>query len=64
MECKSCKFIIDINEYTDNTLTFCPDCGAVVRKHCEHCGVSLQDGDNYCFACGDRVLSDREKLDN
>ena len=47
--CPNCQALLSEGQ------TFCPECGAPLKKLCQKCGAELQEGQAFCAKCGQRA---------
>lgn len=47
--CPNCQALLGESQ------TFCPECGAPLKKLCQKCGAELQEGQAFCAKCGQRA---------
>ncbi len=51
LHCQFCNAIVNQN------MSFCPQCGTVLKKQCANCLVSLEVSDRFCSNCGSVVAT-------
>ena len=51
MTCKNCGATIE-TQGRQGVIVYCPECGAILAKICQKCGVEMQQDDKFCTLCG------------
>jgi membrane protease YdiL (CAAX protease family) len=51
LHCQCCNAILNQN------MSFCPQCGKVLKRQCINCHVSLEVSDRFCSNCGSVVAT-------
>lgn len=49
IRCLNCQALLGEEQ------SFCPECGASLKKNCQRCGAQLQEGQAFCPSCGQKA---------